>query len=456
MPPARWKGVRDASQFGASCMQRVHGDFLPWTKEFLVQNKVSEDCLYLNVWTPSVGKSANLPVIVFIPGGGFVEGSGSIAIYDGANLASTGVVVVTINYRLGVFGFLAYPELTAESPHHSSGNYGLLDQIAAFQWVKANIRVFGGDPHRVTVWGQSAGAFSVGVLLASPLAHGLFDRAMADSGLGTTEFPISDLRAAEAAGGRLASDLHATTIRQLREMPAETLLDKNQFGRWAPIIDGWVVAQPPNVINPGEDGNDVPVVTGYQANDGMLFSPPIHSAEDFKKVTQYFYGSMAAEFERLYPGRSLDEMRKSLTESARDRDRVSMFLWALDRMQHHRGPVYTYFFDRAIPWPQHPEFGAFHSGELPYFFRNLETLGRPWEPVDYEVSRTASAYLKSFASSGNPNGQGLPEWAAVNPVLPRTMEIGAPTQLIPLADRAKYEFWVRYFHSSVGKNAPVF
>ncbi|MGC2161258.1 MAG: carboxylesterase family protein [Silvibacterium sp.] len=458
VPPAAWKGVRDGSHFDASCMQRVHGDSLPWTKEFLVQNQVSEDCLYLNVWTARTATNANLPVIVFIHGGGFVEGSGAIAVYDGTHLARTGAVVVTINYRLGVFGFLAYPGLTAESRHHSSGNYALLDQIAALKWVQGNIRAFGGDPHRVTIWGQSAGAFSVGALLASPEAKGLFQRAQADSGLGIVSLPVPSLAVAEQEGLRFAAEHHANSLSELRAISAEDLLPGpgDHFLRFEPIVDGWVLPAAPNALNRSGGDNDVPVITGYQANDGWLFSPPIHSAADYDALVRRLYGSMSGEFERVYPASSLAQMQQTIVESNRDRDRVSMFLWASERMQHHKGPVYTYFFDRGIPWPQHPEFGAFHTGEIPYFFRNLDALDRPWEPVDQEVSRIASSYLKAFAARGNPNAPVLPQWPAVNPGAPQTMEIGAKTQVMPLADPARYQFWVRYFHSPEGKNAPPF
>jgi para-nitrobenzyl esterase len=458
MPPAAWKGVRDATQFGSSCMQRVHGDFLPWTKEFLVQNKVSEDCLYLNVWTPSIAKSANLPVVVFIHGGAFTEGSGAISIYDGTHLASTGVVVVTINYRLGVFGFLAYPGLTAESSHHSSGNYALLDQIAALRWVQGNIRAFGGDPHRVTIWGQSAGAFSVGALLASPVAKGFFQRAQADSGLGIVSLPMPDLAAAEQGGLRFAAAHHAKNLAALRAIPAAELLSgpSDHFLRFEPIVDGWVLPATPNALNRTGGDNDVPVITGYQANDNMLFSPPISSAADYDARVRRLYGFMSGEFERLYPAGNLEQMKQAIVESNRERDRVSMFLWASDRVQHHTSPVYTYFFDRGIPWPQHPEYGAFHTGEIPYFFRNLDGLDRPWQPVDHEVSRIASSYLKAFAATGNPNAADLPEWPAVNPASPETQEIGAKTHPMPLASPARYQFWVRYFHSPAGKNAPPF
>jgi para-nitrobenzyl esterase len=458
-PPAHWKGVRDATEFGASCMQRVHGTFGPWTPAFLVQNKVSEDCLYLNVWTPYTTTGANLPVIVFIPGGGFVEGSGEVPVYKGALLAATGLVVVTINYRLGAFGFLAYPGLTAESPHHSSGNYGILDQIAALRWVKANIRAFGGNPENVTIWGQSAGAFSVGVLLASPRAQGLFERAQADSALGIAGGFAKPLAAAEKEGLQFAREHHANNLKQLRALPAADLLPQpgGHALRYMPVVDRWVLPASPNAINRTASGNDVPVITGYQANDSLLFSPRLHSAADYKDRVRHIYGSLAEEFQRLYPpGDTLADAQQAITQSNRDRDRVSMYLWATERLEHHKGPVYTYFFDRAIPWPQHPEFGAFHSGELPYFFRNLNALDRPWEPVDHKVSDIASSYLKAFARKGDPNASGLPHWPAVSTYKPSTMKIGTEIRPMPLANETRYRFWVRYLSSPQGKMAPPF
>lgn len=452
-PMKPWIGVREATKFGPSCMQHVHaGDFLPWTVEYLVRNEVSEDCLYLNVWTPKASAKAKLPVLLYIPGGGFVEGSGEVPIYDGVNLATKGLVVVTVNYRLGIFGFFAHPELTAESPHHTSGNYGLLDQVAALEWVRKNIAAFGGDPNRVTLWGQSAGAFSVGALLASPQAKGLFQRAMADSGLGFAGLPMNDLHTAEQDGVKFAADHHATNLKELRAIPADKLLDAPRTG---PVVDGWLLPEPPSEVQAKGGGVDVPVITGYQANDGMLFPSP-KSVADFDNRADILYGSMAPDFRRLYPAGSMEEMKRSFAESTRDRERVSMFLWAKQRIESHKSPVYTYFFTRAIPWPQHPEYGAFHSGELPYFFDNEQVLDRPWTAVDRQLAKTASAYLKAFASTGDPNAKGLPKWPAVKPSSPETLDIGDKIQPIPLADKAKYEFWVRYFESKEAAKAPIF
>jgi para-nitrobenzyl esterase len=457
-PVAPWKGVRKADTFGASCMQHEREEFLPWTREYLAHNAVSEDCLFLNVWTPRVSSSAALPVLVYIHGGGFTEGSGGVEIYDGEHLAQTGLVVVTINYRLGVFGFFAHPELTTESAHHSSGNYALLDQIAALQWVKKNIRAFGGDPARVTIWGQSAGAFSVQDLLASPLAAGLFQRAMADSGIGLASLPMQKLEAAEKGGTQFATSHHAASLKELRALPAADLLGApNAMGmRFGPIVDGWVLPASPRELSERAADNDVSVITGYQANDGALFAPPPKTVADYEANIKRQYGDLAADFEKLYPAATPDEARQMLNQSIRDRDRVSMFLWASRRQANHHQPVFTYFFTRAIPWPQHPEFGAFHSGELPYFFLNLDHMDRPWQPVDRELAKTSAGYISNFAAQGDPNGSGLPQWAKAAGDMPQTMELGERIGPMPLADKARLDFWMKFFNSPAGATAPPF
>jgi len=450
-PVRPWNGTREALVFGPSAMQQVHGDSLPWTREFLVQNEVGEDCLYLNIWTPRLESKAKLPVLVYIHGGAFMEGSGAVPIYDGTMLARKGLVVVTLNYRLGVFGFLAHPELSAESPHRVSGNYGLMDQIAALKWVQKNIVSFGGDPSCVTIWGQSAGAASVGDLLASPQAKGLFHRAIADSGLSVAAFPMRNLRAAEQDGIAFATNHHALTLKELRTLPADQLLSWRQY---APIVDGWLLPETPNAINERGGGSDVPIVTGYQANDCLLILPPVNSPDDYARHLKSQFGEMADEFKQLYPCTPPATMRSVLVAGARDRERVSMFLWAQQRLKTHKAPVYTYFFVRGIPWPQHPEFGAFHTAELPYFFENLHLLDRPWEPVDRQLAKTVSERLKAFAVSGNPNLKGLPEWTAVKPNSPTTFEIGEKMKQLPIAEKTKFDFWLRYFRSPNAANAP--
>ena len=464
-PLTAWQGVRKADAFGASCMQGIVDSMLPmhmpWTEEFLTHNKVSEDCLFLNIWTPAPKAGANLPVLMFIHGGGFSGGAGDVAVYDGANLAAKGLVVVTINYRLGVFGFLAHPDLTAESEHHSSGNYGLLDQIAALTWLKANIAGFGGDARNVTIWGQSAGALSVADLVASPLAVGLFQRAQADSGLGVSGFPMADRSAAETDGVKFATQHQAASIKELRAMAAETLLPDPSAAaasglRFAPIVDGWVLPEAPGEMNAKGNDNDVAVITGYQPGDSAMFTPPIHSLDEYRQMIQRRYGDMAAEFEKLYPVLKMDDIQGALAESGQERSRVSMYLWAVARVKSHRQPVYTYFFDHAIPWPQHPEFGAFHTGEIPYFFLNLKKLDRPWQEEDTTLANAASSYLINFATHGDPNGSGLTTWPRIDSKTPQTIELGVRLGVMPLADKPRCDFWMRYYNSPQGKNAPLF
>lgn len=454
-----WSGTRQAVAFGPACMQRIHGEFLPWTTEFLALAPTSEDCLYLNVWAPAEHKNVGLPVLVYIHGGAFSEGSGAVPVYDGAALARTGLVVVSINYRLGVFGFLAHPELTAESAQKASGNYGLLDQMAALRWVRRNIAGFGGDPGRVTIWGQSAGAFSVGALLASPEAAGLFTRAVADSGLSLAGMPMMNRAQAEEAGKQFAASRHAQTLAELRQLPAEALLPTaSEMGmRFSPIVDGWVLPDTLRALSQRGADNDVAVITGFQANDGMLFSfGGIKTLEDFHAQAARQYGDLSAEFERLYPAVDLAQARAALTQAGRDRDRVSQYLWAMQRVANHRQPVYTYFFDRAIPWPQHPEFGAFHSGELPYFFLNLGALDRPWEETDRKLAARCAAYLRHFAAIGDPNSMDLPLWDKPSEQKPTTLRLGAETHNDPVASPEKLDFWTRYLSSPAGANAPPF
>lgn len=457
-PVKPWQGIRKADTFSASCIQHTPEQILPWTHEFMTHKRVSEDCLYLNVWTPRISPRANLPVVVFIHGGAFNSGAGSIAIYNGVHLAETGLVVVTINYRVSVFGFLAYPGLSAESTHHSSGNYGLLDQIAALRWVRQNIHGFGGDPHRVMIWGQSAGAMSVEALTLSPIAVGLFDRAQADSGIGIGGFPMHDLHAAEVSGVKYAESLGAHSLKELRAMPASKLMPPatDPVFHFGPDIDGWVLPESLEKLTASGAGSDVPVVTGYQANDWMLAAPRIHTVDAYKAWAKRLYGDLAEEFLRLYPAENAEQAEAMEKLSCEDRDRVSMFLWAARRSAHAHQPIFTYYFDRAIPWPQHPEYGAFHSGELPYFFRNLSVMDRPWEPVDRKISDEVSAYLKNFAATGNVNGVGLAHWPSYEAGSAVTMQLGEHMGPMPLAEPARLAFWEKYFAAREGKHVPIF
>jgi para-nitrobenzyl esterase len=455
-PVKSWKGTLKADHFGASCIQGPNNEFLPWTKEFMYVTPVSEDCLFLNIWTPRTAAAAKLPVLVFIHGGAFTSGSGDVPVYDGEALARTGMVIVTLNYRLGLLGFLAHPALTAESPHHSSGNYGLLDQIAALEWLKQNIRVFGGDPTRIAITGQSAGAMSVADLLASPLAKGLFSAAIADSGIGGRGVPMQTLAEAEKAGVTFATAKKADSAEALRALPATQFI-AGPGTRFAPIVDGWVLPGNPIVLTTerGSD-NDVPVITGFQANDAALGGVRSSTAAQYQKHARQVYGPMADDFLKLYPAESDDEVKEAEVTVGRDRLRAGLYLWASARATTHRAPVFAYYFDRAIPWPAHPEFGAFHSGELPYAFGNLDNMDRPWEPADRTISKMMMTYWKNMAATGDPNGPSVPHWAPVDPSTPAVMRLGAICEPMPPAFSTKLNFWRRYFESDQSKNAGPF
>jgi para-nitrobenzyl esterase len=366
-----------------ACVQRVVGSHLPWTKEYMHQGAVSEDCLFLNVWAPKDAKSASLPVLVYVYGGAFNEGSIAVSIYDGAALANKGAVIVEANYRVGVLGFLAHPDLTRESPHRASGNYGLLDQVAALRWVKENIGAFGGDPGRVTVFGQSAGAMSVYLLTASPLAKGLFQRAIVQSGPGAlASFGVASVNAMarsredrEKDGEKLGAELGAKSIAELRAVDARRLLSTQL--RFGPDIDGWFLPQDVATIYAQHQQNDVPMITGAMADEGS--AGPGYTA-----------------------ARAAEVREKSLAGL----DQV-----LIQRAATNTSVAYAYFFKRAIPWPEHPGFGAFHSGELPYVFDNLRLLSRPWTDADRKLATEVSSYWINFAATGDPNGAGLPQWA---------------------------------------------
>jgi para-nitrobenzyl esterase len=397
-PPAHWAGVREPLAAVPACVQPVMRKHLPWTAEYLHRGTVSEDCLFLNVWKPNVATRVPIPVLVYIYGGGFNQGSISVPLYDGAALARKGIIVVTVSYRVGVLGFMAHPELTRESPNHSSGNYGLLDQVAALRWVHDNIRAFDGDPGRVTVFGQSAGAVSVYLMTASPLTKGLFQRAIVQSGPGAlAAFGESSLKAmtlsraaAEQTGERFAASLGVKSIAQLRAVDAQRLLAATAAwqpgaGRFhfGPDVDGWFLTADAETVYAQHQQYDVPLIIGMMADEGSAFPG--------------------------YTGAHVTEVRE---KSIAGVDQV-----LAQRAAAGGGVAYAYYFERAIPWPEHPQFKAFHSGELPYVFDNQRLLKRPWTDADRELASVVSSYWVNFASLGDPNGNqsGLPQWLPYKP-----------------------------------------
>mgnify|MGYP002072476527 FL=1 len=416
-PSANWEGIRPCDKFPASAMQPTPVPFFVWSKEFLAPPEpLSEDCLYLNVWTPAKKTDEKLPVIVWIHGGGFMSGAGSCPIYDGEGMAKKGVVFVTINYRLGVFGFLAHPELTAESGVNASGNYAFLDQIAALQWVQKNIAAFGGDPNRVTIAGQSAGAFAVNALVASPLAKGLFHRAIAESGGMFNNERIKTLPEASIEGLELMKKLKANNIAELRKMPASELLKAATIN--SPVLDGYVL--PKDVFSIFSEGkqNDVPVLTGWNRDEGFIFGEPL-KADAFREQAEKRYGSLANEFLKAFPANNDEEAMQSQKNLSRD----EIFAWQAHtwaNLQSKTGhqKVWLYRFDRVPPGrPDLAEHGAFHSAEIAYALNSLPKWDRPWEPLDRELSEKMSGYWVNFAATGDPNGMGLPVWTVFEPAL---------------------------------------
>lgn len=446
-PPVSWEGVRDASEFCTSCMQnRVFTQLpnAPWSEEFMVQDSVSEDCLYLNIWTPATTPEDSLAVLVFIHGGAFTEGSGSIAVYDGEELAKKGIIVVNINYRLGVFGFFTHPELTAESPHKACGNYALLDCIAALKWINSNIAAFGGDPSHVTISGQSAGAAMVHALTATPLAKDLFSGVMAISGSSLGRFNARLLADAEKSGVEFAAQKGVKDLSALRQLDAATLIAKgagNNVIRFGIVADGYVL--PENLKDIFEKGkqNDVPTLTGITADDAGGLNRKV-TRKEFTENAKQAFGDKARGFLALYPAATDEEATGNAIQAARDMNTMETYKWATFRAKTATTPAYTYYFDRAIPWPEHPEFGAFHSGDLPYYFLNLKKFERPWTSVDTLVSETVSSYWVNFVKSGNPNGAGLPEWPAFDPGKKVTFRLGEKPEAMPLADEKKMEFYL--------------
>jgi para-nitrobenzyl esterase len=442
MPPAAWPGVRAANTFSPSCIQTIVTEKKPWTYEFMAHGEVSEDCLYLNVWTPSASANAKRPVLVYIYGGANVEGSGSIPAYDGEGLASKELVVVTFNYRVGVLGFLSHPDLNQESGYSASGNYGLLDQIAALRWVHDNIAAFGGDPARVTVAGQSAGASAVHSLTASPLAKGLFQRAIADSGAGIGG--TRTMADQEADGVRFAEAKKAHSIAELRAMPWQEIVTPVQGIRFAPLPDGYALPAIIRGVFASGKQNDVPTLTGINADEGGAVPHPTTTLEAFQRDARQRYGALGDEFLKLYPAASDDEAKRAMNESARDRARTTLYLWALDRAKTARTPAFTYFWTHALPGPDADQYGAFHTSEVPYVLNTLAMASRPFTPKDHQIAATLSSYWANFAATGDPNGKGLPNWPAVSGETPETMEVGDNFHPIPIAaSPARIEFFRR-------------
>jgi len=433
--------VRPADRLGHNCMQhQPYGDIDPYAAG------VSEDCLFLNVWTPVKTGRERLPVLVYFYGGGFTAGDGSEPRYDGAAMARTGIVALTVNYRLGVFGFMAHPDLSSESPHHASGNYGLLDQAAALAWVRDNVAAFGGDPRRVTIAGESAGSISVSSLMASPLSRGLIAGAIGESGaaINPTFEPVP-LPQAENTGVAFAAAAKADSLAALRAMPADAVLAVQGGPRFPIAIDGYFLPKSvADIFKAGEQAH-VPLLAGWNSQEsgaGSVLGRGVEpTAEGYAKAVRALPGfeSQADEVLKLYGGTTPDEVTEAATALASDRF-IAFSTWKWIDLHARTGgkPTFRYYYSRPRPamnpakGNQGPARGAAHSAEIEYAMGNLSGNDvYAWTDDDRRVSDTMFRYFANFIKTGDPNAGKLPKWPAIKKA------DGAEVMHIDVASRAE-------------------
>lgn len=400
---AHWDGVRKADQFGPRCMQAAQPGSQP----------VSEDCLTVNVWTAAQRATERRPVIVWSYGGGFTGGAGSLPTYDGEEFAKKGIVFVTYNYRLGIFGFFAHPELTRNSDHNASGNYGVMDFVDVLKWVHNNIEAFGGDPKHVTIMGESAGAIMVSALAGSPQGKGLFQRAISESGayMGLGMGKMTTLAQAEENGKKTAASMGANSIADLRAKSADDLF-KNARGPAGLIVDGWYITEDPAKTFLSGHQNDVEILVGSNKDEGTFFQRGGNKADAFIKRARDKYGDQADAFLQLYPADTDADATKSQLASFRDEAAWHMRLWAQQTLRKgHKAYVYYFTHEPPVAEGQRSR-GATHTAELAYVFH---IPGKLWTDDDRKLSDNMISYWANFAAKGDPNGKGLPLWPVFQP-----------------------------------------
>ncbi|HEX3437988.1 MAG TPA: carboxylesterase/lipase family protein [Pseudacidobacterium sp.] len=446
-PAAKWHGTLQTTNFGHHCMQ----PFL-WPDVIFHDPGPSEDCLTLNVWTPANNKNAKLPVMVWIFGGGFTVGATSEARQNGENLAHKGVIIVSMNYRLNIFGFFVHPELTAESPQHASGNYGLMDQAAAIQWVHRNIKNFGGDPNNVTIFGESAGSISVCAQMASPMAKDLFQRGIGQSGgaFGATTLPLKSREEREKSDQENAGKiLGVTKLADLRSLSAEEVLkaatpepDMDPV-RYSPDVDGYFLTDSVEAIYAAGKQAHIPLLAGWNADEGGIAQKTLTVAE-YRQMAQKEFGAHADKFLALNPATTDDDALRAAKDVAGDRFiAYSTWRWIVAHVATSEKPAYRYHFELPSPGDKfHPAGAAFHSDDIEYVFGTLDSRqGMPVRPEDRQLSELMQNYWTNFARTGDPNGSGLPKWPAYSAMNGwHVMHLNTTPEARPDTTKARYEF----------------